>query len=98
MLVIVKRVKLRPKVKILRAAFAPIFLRQKVQTLNLSTKKLHAKLLYEKAVRIMLMKLRPEVTIAQTNCDAGKADEESINQENDVFVPFTQPEGINNNL
>ncbi len=43
---------------ILRAAFAPIFLRQKkVQTLNLSTKKFCTKLLYEKAVRKMLAKL-----------------------------------------
>jgi hypothetical protein len=36
---------------ILRAAFAPMFLRQKLQTLNISTKKLGAKLWYEKATR-----------------------------------------------
>ncbi len=46
---------------ILQAAFAPIFLRKKVQTLNLSTKKLRAKLSYEKAARIMLVKLHQEL-------------------------------------
>jgi hypothetical protein len=40
---------------ILRAAFVPIFLHQKVQTLNVSTKKLRAKLSYEKPALKMLL-------------------------------------------
>jgi hypothetical protein len=52
---------------ILRAAFAPISLRRylcakKVQTFNLITKKLRAKLSYEKAARKMLVKLFSSLT------------------------------------
>jgi hypothetical protein len=38
---------------------ANILVSKKVQTFNVSTKKLRAKLLYEKAPRKMLVKLRP---------------------------------------
>ncbi len=41
------------------SAFAPIFLCQKSQTLNVSSKKFSAKLLYEKAEYKMLVKLTP---------------------------------------
>ncbi len=48
---------------ILRAAFAPVFLRQK----NISTKKLRAKLLYETAAHKMLVKLTPGLRSCCTN-------------------------------
>jgi hypothetical protein len=41
------------------------FCAKKVQTLNLTTKKLRAKLLYEKAARIMLVKLTPNTSKKQ---------------------------------
>ncbi len=50
--------------KILRAAFAPIFLHQKNTNLECKyKKKLCTKLLYEKAARKMLMKFSPEIYI-----------------------------------
>jgi hypothetical protein len=43
------------------SAFAPIFLPpKKVQTLNVSTRKLRAKYLYKKVARNMLVKLTPK--------------------------------------
>ncbi len=41
------------------------FCAKKVQTLNLSTKKLGAKLSYKKAARIMLVKLTPDLSPSQ---------------------------------
>ena len=54
---------------ILQAAFAPISLRQKVQTYNVSTEKLLKRLLYEKAAHKMLVKLTPG-----RYCDCGLSD------------------------
>ncbi len=50
-----------------------------------------------KASRKTLVRLTPEVTIDGTNEETGKADEDSINQENNAYVTFTQPE-TNSNL
>ncbi len=45
-----------------RAAFAPIFLHKKVQTLKVSTKSWAKTLSYKKAVRKMLVELTPGFT------------------------------------
>jgi hypothetical protein len=52
---------------ILWATFALIFVRKKVKkTSNVSTKKLHAKLLYRKAVRKLLVKLTKSYLLLQS--------------------------------
>jgi hypothetical protein len=56
----------------MRGFCANIFAPKKVQTLNLSTKKFQAKLLYEKAARKMLVKsttaCHSTLIITTTNC------------------------------
>ena len=50
---------------ILRADFALISFRQKIQTQTVITEKLHKIFAYKKAVRKMLVKLTPDVSVAE---------------------------------